>query len=379
MTKFVKLSGAQYAVLVEALKTLFDWDGLDALLLFRLDKQLSAVVGRDAGADRVCLAVVRRAEMEIWLDDLILAMREARPGHPGLETLAAELRLGSSLGPGEKDALERLYRDTGGHLDTQVLIARIGENEARVCRISYPNKTGKRIFGTGFLVAADIVMTNYHVVRDLTQNAADPSDVRLLFDYRLDADGDTLNPGSSHGLARDWLIDSSPFSRVDFVYSDVPADTDPEQLDYALLRIREPLGAMPVGSAKGYDPRAAAVRGWIAIPDGAERLAVNAPLFILQHPDGGPVKLAWHPASVIASNRAGTRVRHKTATLAGSSGSPCFNEHWKLVALHHAGDPNFDHPAEYNQAVPIAAIMSLLEKRGAAELLRERPPATGSH
>ena len=40
----------------------------------------------------------------------------------------------------------------------------------------------------------------------------------------------------------------------------------------------------------------------------------------------------------------------------GSSGSPVFNLDWELVALHHLGDPAYDHPPAYNQGVPIDKI-----------------------
>ena len=57
-----------------------------------------------------------------------------------------------------------------------------------------------------------------------------------------------------------------------------------------------------------------------------------------------------------------TRLRHQVNTKRGSSGSPCLNARLELVALHHAGDPNFD-PARrpaWNAAVPIAAIRGYL-------------------
>ena len=67
-----------------------------------------------------------------------------------------------------------------------------------------------------------------------------------------------------------------------------------------------------------------------------------------------------------------TRVRYTTTTEPGSSGSPCFSADWNWVALHHSGDPKYWKQAkkpEYNQGVPVAAIVSLLAKRGKAAML----------
>jgi V8-like Glu-specific endopeptidase len=63
-----------------------------------------------------------------------------------------------------------------------------------------------------------------------------------------------------------------------------------------------------------------------------------------------------------------TRVRYRTNTEGGSSGSPCFDADWNLIALHHLGDPNFSTPT-YNQGIPFTAIVDLLEKREKKHLL----------
>ena len=79
---------------------------------------------------------------------------------------------------------------------------------------------------------------------------------------------------------------------------------------------------------------------------------------------------------MISVNANGTRVRYRTNTEPGSSGSPCFDQNWSLVALHHSGDPNFDgiKQPEYNRGIPIAAIRSLIEARGLAGALGAQEP-----
>ena len=70
--------------------------------------------------------------------------------------------------------------------------------------------------------------------------------------------------------------------------------------------------------------------------------------------------------AVMTVNANGTRVTYQTGTEEGSSGSPCFNQFWDLVALHHAGDPShadFYDPA-FNEGIPIDRIVARLEARG---------------
>ena len=79
---------------------------------------------------------------------------------------------------------------------------------------------------------------------------------------------------------------------------------------------------------------------------------------------GGAGFLGSHLCDRLIAN--GTRVTYTVNTEGGSSGAPCFNTDWELVALHHSGDPNFDpdHKPEYNEGIPIAAIVALLTERG---------------
>jgi V8-like Glu-specific endopeptidase len=136
---------------------------------------------------------------------------------------------------------------------------------------------------------------------------------------------------------------------------------DEDQLDYALLR----LDGSPGGESIGKSEPGAPTRGWIKIPEKPYDFAPDSALLIVQHPSAGPLKLALDTQAIRGLNENGTRVKYRTNTEAGSSGSPCFNINWELVALHHAGDPNFSivHQPEYNQGIPFHAIYELLKKR----------------
>jgi len=77
------------------------------------------------------------------------------------------------------------------------------------------------------------------------------------------------------------------------------------------------------------------------------------------------MKLALDLDAKMEVNANGTRVLYQTATEGGSSGSPCFNQFWEVVALHHAGDPSYEgfyNPA-FNEGIPISKIVERLRAR----------------
>src|SRR5204863_1924748 len=85
----------------------------------------------------------------------------------------------------------------------------------------------------------------------------------------------------------------------------------------------------------------------------------HSPLFIIQHPKGEPIKLNLDTNSIIGLvDDRRLRVRYATNSEPGSSGSPCFDQNWQLIALHHAGDHEF--APQYNEGIPIDAIVRRL-------------------
>jgi hypothetical protein len=375
MTKWIELTGSQFQRLEGTVVKLFNTNSLERLLLYRLEVDLGNIVA-PGPTQQVVFDVIKQAQQEGWFDDLLIAVSEARPNHPVLEGLKTELGLGKSVAAGDAAALEAFVQGVGGLLDPQVFRTKLAAAEAAVCQISYTRPDGSPCGGTGFLVGRDVMMTNHHVMKYVIEGKVPPSEVTVLFDYKLDADGNKVNSGNRCGLASSWLIDSSPHSATDLeALREVP-DTPADELDYALVRLDTPIGCAPVptnvpGRATGGAVPGDPLRGWIKVLEPPPAVAANAPLLILQHPNVGMLKLAWDPKSVMAVNGSRTRLRHATATLPGSSGSPCFDAAFNVVALHHAGDPaeTVNIPATYNQAVPMAAIVELLGKRQLAGTL----------
>lgn len=235
-------------------------------------------------------------------------------------------------------------------IDVLVWRERLGRLERQVCRIERDG----RALGTGFLVSPRAVLTNWHVV-ERAATAGSLAQIACRFDYRREADG-SRHEGVTAALdAASPLIDHSPYGAREEknIHEPPPA---PDELDYALLRLRD-----PIGDVDG--------RGWLTVTP-APLPPVDAPLLILQHPDGKPIKLALDTHAVLGVNSNKTRLRYATNTECGSSGSPCFSLAWDLLALHHFGDPTWETgKPTFNQGVPIGLIRSQLLARGHAALL----------
>jgi len=368
----LNITGEHREQFAEALMDAFPaYAELQQMVQYRMDLNLATIAGENASLEIVVFKLIERAKANGHFLRLLAAARESRPGNPKLAVFAEQFNL--AIQTSRQPQLERIIKQKSKFLDIAAWRERLGEIEGRVCRIEVATNVGS-VYGTGFLVGPDLVLTNYHVVEAVIagqggpsapQARAQKSDVRLLFDYKL-MPGGQVNPGTPVGLRE--IVDYSPYDPVDMEPLPRSRDPHPENLDYALLRLEtqgtKPFAARPIGSKP--EPGAPS-RGSIALPSVGQPLPLppHAPMFIVQHPDTEPMKLALDEDAIIAVNGNNTRVTYKTNTLGGSSGSPCFNQDLELAALHHAGDPKYGplyHP-EFNEGIPITAILELLEKR----------------
>lgn len=344
------LNGRQTQKLSEGLRETFTPDALDEFLYIMLDRRREDITLDNSYAARV-FRLIRVADSEGWVFWLINAAQEARPGNALIQSLAGELGLGTAPA-----SFERIILESMPFVDVSKWRAQLGELEAQVCRVEIPVGTQTTV-GTGFLVGADLCLTNFHVVKALIDKVADPRQAMLRFDYKRTADGAVVNEGTLFRLADNWLVTGRPPSMADELPDSAGKMPDKGELDFALLRIQGTPGKQAVGSAGNLT--AAPKRGWIRRV-GTEGFKANYPILILQHPQGAPLKLALGRSNGLNAN--GTRLRHQVNTERGSSGSPCLNADLELIALHRGGDPNFDsaHKPTCNSAVPIAAICNYL-------------------
>ncbi|MDQ0473443.1 trypsin-like peptidase domain-containing protein [Labrys wisconsinensis] len=340
------LTGAQVKVVVEAIRSSFDEEQLTMLLATDLDRDIDDLAEPGTWEFRV-FRVVRASQMQGFGQRLIEAIEAERPDAPRIKGLRTTLGLvapsqpagaAAATGPLEKIVRDRsTMRDFGRWLD---LLVRI---QGRVCRVE-----GK-MYGTAFLVADDLVLTNYHVVEAEAKGVAAPADLAFRFDYSTRDGAD--QPGRVVKAAAQWLVASAPYAQADLTAGAGAAG--PGDLDFALVRLAEPVGR---------DAKGTGLRGSIPLSVEAPRASEGDVVFIVQHPQGAPLSLA--SGVVEAPVPSGLRLRYDANTEPGSSGSPVFDASLGLLALHHAGDPNWT--PTYNQGIPIGLVAAWLKDRAIA-------------
>jgi hypothetical protein len=350
------LTGPQQKQLLDALEEVYDPTSLQMMLLYRLDRKLHNYALGDDFIE-ILFRLIDKLNKHGVIDEFVAAAAAERKG-PKLTAFAAELRAAALEPILPSDAvtagrLEKLVNDRSSFQDVARFLDRLRDLSHWLCRITLDGAGG----GTGVLVARDLVLTNYHVVESLI--AGEDTSVACVFDYKRLSGGLKVDPGRTVPVAQDWRPIARRYSDEDLkLPGGQPAATE---LDYALLRLAEPVGEQPPGTTPSAG---AAPRSWLELTTLPRVVEAGDPLLILQHPqpDGGrqqPMQLTLGTAS--ASPWPMLRTRYNVNTLPGSSGSPVFDADLHCVALHHAGDPAW--AARYNQAVPIAAILADLQTR----------------
>lgn len=328
-----------------ALSSGYDIPTLQRMVRFRLNRDLFDYAAPTADKQDTIFRLIEAAERQGFLTNLVHAARSFNPGNAKLATIAHTFGL-DSLPTGKVD-FQRIIDEARANLDPVKLRRSIFEAESRVCSISI-KKPRSTVYGTGFLVATDLVITNCHVVESVISGDAQANAVTIRFDYKQQLEA-TDERKVVCKLARDWCVVSSE-----------PGDLDepaPNELDYAILQLEDEPPPVRDDQPRGFYQLGEQPQPH---PDSA--------LFIMQHPRGRATELAMDFKAVIGPNKGRTRVHYRTNTEPGSSGSPCFSSSFEVVALHQAGDPDFDpaHKPAYNQGVPVAMIAADIKARGYA-------------
>ncbi|MEM7498578.1 MAG: trypsin-like peptidase domain-containing protein [Pseudomonadota bacterium] len=358
----------QMRALHKALMDAFPEPGaLELVLALDLGRLPQDLVGQGTPRPMAYFKFIDAARAQGWFNELVEAAGRAVPGNPAVAALAA------NVGVAEEEAVQRspamaaaeMARradegDADRHAALQRLVNRNDPSADALALILSQKRMLGRVGavevdgnhqGTCILVDDDKILTNDHVMRPLRAIPGDMLSVR--FDHLKDAAG-VLQTGWTVKLAADWLLKNRPHAAADTTNDpdDVP---EPLNLDYALVQLAE----KPTDRA-GPD---GAARTPVALEREARMLAVSDHVTIVQHPMGAPVHIGYgHVLSLGAEQR---RVRYSANTKKGSSGAAVLNSRGELVALHHAGDPNFaTELADYNQGIPIGLIAADLADAG---------------
>lgn len=242
-------------------------------------------------------------------------------------------------------AFQKIVRPENPLMDYSEFETNLRSLRRRVCRI----QSGNAPIGTGFLIGPDLMITNHHVLRDLFASRITADVMRCVFDVVRNEE----KPPREVRFAPEWDVLHSPPSDVDSLPDPKGRDPRTDELDFAVVRLAEPIGAEPLSEDQ---------RGWFYLPDWFHAKPGH-PLVIAQHPGGRPLEIALDTDAILLVNQSETRVRYRTNTDNGSSGSPCLDMTLKnIVAIHHSGDPNC-RPA-YNEGIPIHKIRACLVSAG---------------
>jgi V8-like Glu-specific endopeptidase len=163
-----------------------------------------------------------------------------------------------------------------------------------VCRVVVP-----RGVGTGFITNRNVLVTNNHVIRD----AQDAERAVIEFNFEEDLFGNLkqvarykVDPGI---LLTDQTLDCT-------IGTILPSETSGNLGEWGTLAIED-----------------------------KTTIKTGDHVTIIQHPLGGLKQVCLTDNRVV--NIFGAFLQYTTDTMRGSSGSPVFNDEWKVVAIHHAG------------------------------------------
>ncbi|GET37769.1 trypsin-like peptidase domain-containing protein [Microseira wollei] len=203
--------------------------------------------------------------------------------------------------PASPSRLIDRWRGTDSLADVQEKI--IGEDTLRhIYILNLALETEKAVvhlrtpkgMGTGFAIAPDLLMTNHHVIANREQ----AEQTEYTFNYQLDINGKECPIQTVQALPGGAFYTNDELDYTVVTLKDAPNFGNPLILKSKQMR---------------RDDRVA----------------------IIQHPGGHLKKISMQNNFVAyADNKV---VQYTTSILPGSSGSPVFDDEFKVVAIHHSG------------------------------------------
>ncbi len=178
-----------------------------------------------------------------------------------------------------------------------------------VCRITICTSVGEEGFGTGFLIAPQILITNNHVLPESDHALNSYAE----FDYEKGLDGLPL-PSKVFRFNASRLFYTNKDLDFSVVWvDDLSTDGLTSLLRFGYLKLNPNLGKTKEGNF----------------------------VSIIQHPEGKRKKVALRE-NRITNLSLSKFIRYVTDTKKGSSGAAVFNDQWEVVAVHHAGIPRYN-------------------------------------
>lgn len=260
---------------------------------------------------------------------------------------------------------EALVDKTAFWTDPGNLLPGIILGRRRLCRIETRDEMGDRVTGSGFLIGPSVVITNFHVIKDMKNVPPEDLELSVRFDFSATT-GKEQGNGVVFGVADDWLIadsETGPLLEEDYAWDIMTKrrawlrDVN-GFLDYAVIRL---------AGAPGLQ------RGWYNL----EKVARDAPngLWVLHHP--GTEQHTITGGKSVYAEPGQTRIFHMATTAHGSSGGLALDQNGQPVGLHYLGlestkaPPSERHNKAINVAVSLAAIADDLRQKNKLSALTD--------
>jgi endonuclease G, mitochondrial len=234
-------------------------------------------------------------------------------------SLAPEKRLALANHPvfeAPEDAQFAFERQIGGK-DTQPCWFLTKGAEIRRCvgRIHIRDARRRVGWGTGFLVAPNLLVTNQHVLDSFDTTRFS----RVEFDYEETFEGEIL-PSAIFDLVPSILFISDPASGG---------------LDYTLVAVQ------PRARADSERPDAELAEfGHHVLVREEGKLVKGELIHTIHHPEGQPRQVSLRENRLMAVEDPALQdiwMHYETDTEQGSSGAPLYNNQWEVVGIHHMG------------------------------------------
>ena len=178
-------------------------------------------------------------------------------------------------------------------LRNPIWYARGLEAAKSICRVVVPGHGN----GTGFLIESRFLVTAHHVL----PNGNLARKAHAKFNYEIDENGETNQGIAYHLKPAEFFITNC-------------------ELDYTVVALGENVG----------EPITGPLRSLAVAAD--DPLRIGSPVSIVQHPYGGPKKIAVNVCGLCGYSQ--HLVHYLTDTDLGSSGAPVLNENWDVIAIH---------------------------------------------
>lgn len=257
--------------------------------------------------------VLSEADKNSKVDELVKSVLDNYPDNPFLKSALFAEEIDFSVTPDihdtsdwqdvSEETLEVLTMEQSTLLPVNFLAKGVLRSKS-VGKVEIKIGSNRYNVGTGFLFKIKGIedlffITNYHVIND----KKDIERTRIIFDYELDIEGNTVP-------SRSFKIDKTG----PWYCSEI------KENDTTIFKLIDEDGTL-------------AEYGWIELKE--IEIAQNDFVNIIQHPKGEMKQISLYHNIVTNTNE--RVVQYLTDTLKGSSGSPVFNSDWEVVALHHSG------------------------------------------